>query len=189
MSDLKTHPTLPPDAPNLYLIGFMGTGKSIVGQRVAELLKIPFLDSDQWIEDNTGLSIPEIFARHGEPHFRELEYRFVMEEQPRCRTVISCGGGLVTNVELREKLKQEGVVVVLYASVETLLQRISGDSNRPLMKTDDPEKRIRELLAEREPVYRDAGVGIMIDGHTVAQVAEHVIRIYLDKLSLDRSHT
>ena len=186
MSDLKHSSNLPPDAPNLYLIGFMGTGKSIVGQKVSEILGLPFLDSDQWIVNNTGMSVPEIFERHGEAHFRELESRFVMEDQPRGGTVISCGGGLVTNAILREKLKQEGVVVVLYASVETLIQRISDDPNRPLMQTVDPEKRIRELLTERESIYKEAGVGIMTDGHTVAQVAEHVVRIYLDKLSTDQ---
>ena len=181
MSDSSKGPDLPSEPPNLYLIGFMGTGKSVVGQKVAELLRLRFMDSDQQIEESTGLSIPEIFQQYGESHFRELERRFVMEEQPKHGAVISCGGGLVTNPELREIIKSMGVVVVLYASVEIILQRIAGDANRPLMKTEDPEGRIRELLQQRESAYKDAGVGIMTDGHSIAQVAEHVVRIYLDK--------
>ena len=181
MSDPTKGPILPPESPNLYLIGFMGTGKSVVGQKVAELLQLPFMDSDQQIEERAGLSIPEIFQQYGESHFRELERRFVMEEQPRYGAVISCGGGLVTSPELRKVIKEMGVVVVLYASVEIILQRIAGDANRPLMKTDNPEGRIRELLQQRESAYKEAGVGIMTDGHSIAQVAEHVVRIYLDK--------
>jgi shikimate kinase len=183
MNDPKPHPSLPPDAPNLYLIGFMGTGKSVVGQKVAALLNLPFMDSDKMIEENEGMAIPEIFERLGELHFRALERKFILEDQPRYRTVISCGGGLVTNPELLDIIKKAGVVIVLYASVETLLKRTGSDSNRPLMKTDDPEKRIRDLLEQRESIYKEAGVGIMTDGHSIAKVAEHVIRIYLDKVS------
>lgn len=183
MNDRKSHPNLPPDAPNLYLVGFMGTGKSVVGQKVAASLNLPFLDSDKTIENNEGMSVSEIFDTLGESHFRKLERKFVLEDRPQNGSVISCGGGLVTNPELLSIIKKTGVVVVLYASIETLLQRISDDSNRPLMKTDHPEKKIRDLLEQREAIYKEAGVGIMTDGHPIAKVAEHVIRIYLHKVS------
>lgn len=173
---------IPPNAPNLYLVGFMGTGKSVVGQKIAENLNIPFLDSDKVIERNEGMQIPEIFEKFGEAHFRELERKFVYEDKPTHSTIISCGGGLVTNTELLEVIKSTGIVIVLYAGIETLLKRISGDMNRPLMKVDDPKTKIEELLKARESIYKQAGVGIMTDGHTITEVVHHVTRIYLEKI-------
>ena len=178
----RTTVAIPDDAPNLFLTGFMGTGKSVVGRRIARQLDLPFIDSDAWISECEGMDVAEIFARRGEAHFRELERRFVESEMPRHRAVISCGGGLITNPELLRMLKGIGVVVVFFASPETIYERISGDTQRPLMQVEDPQARIRELLAQRESFYKDAGVGIMTDGHTISQVADHVIRIYLDKI-------
>jgi shikimate kinase len=175
-------PRIPrPEAPNLYLVGFMGTGKSAVGQRVSQVLGMPFIDSDKWIEEDQGMSVASIFERKGEPFFRALERRFVFEDQPGCHSVISCGGGLVTQPELLQRIRLCGVVVVLYAGIETLLKRLSGDTNRPLMQVEDPRARIEALLAQRESAYKEAGVGIMTDGYSVQEVADHVIRIYLDK--------
>lgn len=177
-------PSLPANAPNLYLVGFMGTGKSAVGHRVAHQLQLPFCDSDHWIESHTGRSIPQIFAEQGESGFRELERQFIEEAQPEQRTVISVGGGLVTNANLLQRMQQMGVVVVLYASVETIYQRIALDPNRPLMQVDDPRKRIEALLAQREQVYKQAGVGIMTDGYGLQEVAEKVIRVYLSHVQV-----
>lgn len=164
------------------MVGFMGTGKSAIGSRVAQQLNMPFIDSDQHIESKEGMSIPEIFEKLGEPHFRELERRFIEEEQPSGGAVISCGGGLVTNPSLLEKIKNCGVVVVLYAGIDTLFRRIANDPNRPLMKTENPRERIEKLLSEREPIYKSAGIGIMTDGYTLQEVAEKVIRLYLEHM-------
>jgi len=169
-------------SPNLYLVGFMGTGKSTVGQKAAHLLNMPFLDSDQEIEKRCGLKISEVFARYGEEKFRELESEFVRDLQPRSRTVISCGGGLVTQPELLGILQTMGVVIVLYASLDTLEKRLSKDMSRPLMQVDNPRERIEALWEKRRPIYQKAGVGIMTDGYSTQEVAEHVARIYIDKL-------
>lgn len=171
------------DRSNLYLVGFMGTGKSTVGYRVAQMLGMPFLDSDHEIEKRAGMKVAEIFENLGEPRFREMESQFVDQWQPRSGNVISCGGGLVTNKSLLNKIQQMGVVVVLYASIDTLEKRLSRDQNRPLMQVENPKQRIEELLEERRPIYQNAGVGIMTDGHTSQEVADHVIRIYLDKIN------
>lgn len=183
MSD-PTHSRIPvpATAPNLYLVGFMGTGKSAVGSRVAQQLGMPFCDSDHWIESHEGASIPEIFASRGESGFRELERQFIEEAQPLHRSVISCGGGLITNPALLARMQQMGVVVVLYASVETLYQRIAQDPNRPLMRVADPRQRIESLLSEREEIYKQAGIGIMTDGYGLHEVADKVTRVYLSHL-------
>ena len=177
-----TYPKIPSTAKNLYMVGFMGTGKSAIGQRVAHSLKMPFIDSDHHIESKEGMSIPEIFEKLGEPHFRELERSFIEDEQPTGGTVISCGGGLVINPALLEKIKNTGIVVVLYASVDTLFRRIANDPNRPLMQTENPRARIVKLLTEREPIYKSAGIGIMTDGYTLQEVTEKVIRLYLEHM-------
>lgn len=176
------YPTIDSNAPNLYLVGFMGTGKSAIGHRVANTLNLPYRDSDHFIEASEGMSIPEIFERLGEAHFRDLERRFIEEDQPKTGTVISCGGGLVTNPRLLEQIKTTGIVIVLYASVDTIYQRIASDPHRPLMKVPDPRKRIEELLAQRESIYMQAGVGIMTDGYSIHEIADKVIRIYLDRI-------
>lgn len=174
---------LPDNAPNLYLVGFMGTGKSAVGQRVAQQLQVPFCDSDHWIESHTGQSIPQIFAEQGEAGFRELERQFIESAQPDHRTVISVGGGLVTNASLLHRMQQVGIVFVLYASVDTIYSRIALDPNRPLMQVEDPRERIQSLLEQREAIYKQAGIGIMTDGYGIQEVADKVARIYLSHVN------
>ncbi len=176
-------PQIPANAPNLYMVGFMGTGKSVIGSKVAQYLKMPFLDSDHFIEESEAMSIPKIFENFGEAHFRELERKFIEQDQPKGGAVISCGGGLVTNPELLTQIKKVGIVVVLYASVDTIYSRIAHDSHRPLMKVADPRQKIEELLGQREPIYKEAGIGIMTDGYSIHEVVEKVTRVYLDHLN------
>ena len=128
------------------------------------------------------MSIPQIFQTFGESHFRELERRFILDEQPKSGAVISCGGGLVTNPQLLEHIKSQGIVLVLYAGVDTIFQRIAADPNRPLMQVPDPRKRIEELLQQRESIYKNAGIGIMTDGYSIHEIVEKVIRIYLEHI-------
>jgi shikimate kinase len=169
--------------PNLFLVGFMGTGKSVVGRKVARLLQYPFLDTDEAIEDKEGLTVPQIFSHFGEQHFRDLEWNFLNEQMPSDNHVVSCGGGLITQPRCLDYIKKNGVVVVLYASIDTIFDRISGDTNRPLMQVENPRAVIEKLLEERDSIYRDAGVGIMTEGHTISEVAEHIARIYTEKSS------
>src|SRR4051812_8172478 len=105
---------------NLYLVGFMGTGKSTVGRLVAQKLGFAVFDSDHEIEQREGRSIPEIFAKDGEPAFRALERRFIEEGHPASRVVVSCGGGLVVPIGMLELLQAKGVVICLHASLETI---------------------------------------------------------------------
>ena len=166
-----------PDA-NLYLVGFMGTGKTTVGRMVAQRLGFTLLDSDQEIERQQGRPITQIFAEDGEPAFRALEREFIARGHPAAHTVVACGGGMVVPPGMLEMLREKGVVVCLHASIETILRRISGHSHRPLFNVENPEARLRELYAQREPVYRRAGTLILTDARPLTDVANHVLRTY-----------
>jgi len=161
---------------NLYLVGFMGTGKSTVGRAVAHKLGFNVLDSDHEIERQRGKSIPEIFAGEGEPAFRVMEREFIEGGHPAERTVVACGGGLVVQPGMLELLKTKGVVVCLHASLETILARTSRHQHRPLLVAENPEERIRTLYAAREPIYKRSGTVILTDARPLADVVAHVLR-------------
>lgn len=163
---------------NLYLVGFMGTGKSTVGRAVAQRVGFACLDSDHEIERAKGKDIPAIFAELGEPAFRVMEREFIEGGHPTMRTVIACGGGLVVQPGMLARLKAHGVVVCLHASVETILARTARQKNRPLLNVEDPEARIRKLFAEREPIYRSSGSVILTDGRPMNDIIAHVLRVW-----------
>lgn len=163
---------------NLYLVGFMGTGKSTVGRAVAARLGFQLVDSDQEIERIRGRTIPEIFAQEGEPAFRALERDFIEKGHPGERTVVSCGGGLVVQPGMLDALRARGVVLCLHASLATILARTSRNRNRPLLEVENPEERIRTLYAAREPIYRQAGTTVLTDARPLGEVVAHVIRVW-----------
>lgn len=167
------------ERPNLYLIGFMGTGKSSVGREVAKRLKMRFLDSDREIEQEAGKTIGELFAESGEAHFRELERRFVQSGHPASGCVVACGGGLPISPGMPALLTSRGIVVCLFANADTILQRTMHNDRRPLLQVEDPAARIRALLAEREPVYMNTGIGVYADGRQLSTVVGNVMRVYL----------
>ena len=160
---------------NLALIGFMGTGKSSVGRLTASLLHFTFLDTDRVIEARAGRSIAEIFQQDGEPAFRELERHVVEELTRRTKTVISTGGGLPLDEANLVSLKTHALVVCLWASPETVYERVRGANHRPLLQEPDPRARIRELLTVREPHYRQADVLVSTEMRSVRDVAIQVI--------------
>jgi shikimate kinase len=164
--------------PNLYLVGFMGVGKSAIGRRVARELSLRFIDSDQQIEKTQGKRIPEIFETEGEGRFREMERAFVESGHPSSGCVVSCGGGLVIQPGMKELLKERGVVICLFASAESIIERTSRNKNRPLLNVPDPAAKVRALLKEREPIYMDCGACITTDGRTIPEVVRHLIRTY-----------
>jgi len=163
---------------NLYLVGFMGTGKSTVGRAVAQKLGFNLLDSDYEIERRCGKEIPEIFAREGEAAFRRMEREFIDSGHPAERTVISCGGGLVIQPGMLALLKCKGVVVCLHASLETILARTARQRTRPLLAVENPDERVRALYAEREPIYKQSGTVILTDGRPLGDIAGHVMRAW-----------
>lgn len=161
---------------NLYLVGFMGTGKTTVGRAVGTKLGFQVLDSDHEIERLRGKSIPDIFAQDGEPAFRAYEREFIERGHPAERTIVACGGGLVVQPNMLELVQTKGVVVCLHASVETILARTARHRNRPLLEVENPEERIRTLYATREPIYKKSGTVILTDARPLQDIVAHVIR-------------
>jgi shikimate kinase len=160
---------------NLALIGFMGTGKSSVGWMVAELLHFTFLDTDELIVARAGKPITEIFAQQGEAAFRELEHKVVEELAGRTQTVVSTGGGVPVNPANLASLKTHALVVCLWASPEKIWENVRGQTHRPLVNVADPQARIRALLAEREPFYRQADGLINTERRSVREVALQIV--------------
>jgi shikimate kinase len=160
---------------NIALVGFMGTGKSCVGRLAAEALQFDFVDTDDLIESQCGLSIEEIFKQQGEGAFRQLEKQVVQNLGRRQKTVIASGGGLVADPENLASLKTHALVVCLWASPETIWERVQSQTHRPLLQTADPLGRIRELLALRDPLYRQADVLIQTGQRSPKEVVQQVL--------------
>lgn len=140
---------------NLILVGPMGAGKSTIGRLLARELHLPFKDSDKEIEVRTGADIPWIFDVEGEAGFREREQAVIADLCREDGLVLATGGGAVLRAENREALRGGGRVIYLHTSVEQQLERTARDRNRPLLQTADPGRVLRELLALRDPLYRE----------------------------------
>jgi shikimate kinase len=160
---------------NLALIGFMGTGKTSVGRAVAEQLHFQYVDTDETIQMRTGRSIADIFSKDGEAAFRAQEQRLVTELETHTKTVISTGGGLPAHPANLASLKTHALVVCLWASPEKIWERVKNQTHRPLLHDAEPQKRIRELLAAREPFYRQADVLVNTDIRSVREVVQQVV--------------
>jgi shikimate kinase len=160
---------------NLALVGFMGSGKSSVGQLVAAQLHFRFADTDELIEARAGKTISAIFNEEGELRFREYEREVVEKLKSLHRTVIATGGGLVAHQENLGALKTHALVICLWASPETIWERVRHQTHRPLLQTPDGPAKIRQLLAEREPFYRQADVLVNTEMRSVNEVVHQVI--------------
>jgi shikimate kinase len=163
------------DIRNLALIGFMGTGKSSVGRVLAAHFNFEMLDTDELIVQRAGRSITDIFEHEGEAIFRELEKQVVTELRSRSGCVISTGGGLGAHSEHLAALKEHSLTVCLWATPETIYERVRHSSHRPLLNHPDPQARIRELLGEREGVYKQADLLIGTEQRNIKEVAHQII--------------
>ena len=160
----------------------MGAGKTTVGRHLAELLGREFLDSDHEIERKTGASIPWIFEKEGEIGFRSREKTVINELTQRRQLVVATGGGAVTQAENRDYLKKRGIVIYLYTPVELQLQRTYRDKNRPLLQVENPEKKLRELLEARDPLYREVAHYIIETNQGAARdLAQRILQLILSK--------
>nr|WP_269835522.1 shikimate kinase AroK [Pseudomonas psychrophila] len=139
----------------MILVGPMGAGKSTIGRLLAKELHLPFKDSDKEIEVRSGANIPWIFDKEGEPGFRDRETAMIVELCHENGIVLATGGGAVMRPENRLALRNGGRVVYLHASIEQQVARTSRDRNRPLLRNANPEKILRDLLAIRDPLYRE----------------------------------
>lgn len=163
---------------NLYLVGFMGTGKSTVGRLVARQIGFEFLDSDYEIEKQQGKPVSQIFAEQGEPAFRAMEREFIERGHPGKKCIVSCGGGLIVPPGMLDLLRSRGVIICMHAPIETILQRTMHATHRPLLAVANPEQRLRELYGQREELYRRSGTMVLTDKRPLREIAAHVLRIY-----------
>ncbi len=164
--------------PNLVLIGYMGTGKTTVGKILARKLGMKFVDTDQEIERVTGMSVSDIFDKHGEIRFRSEEKAAVRRITREDNLVIATGGGAVLDRENVELLKENGLLVCLEAKPEIIHERTRRKKNRPLLRTEDPLQKIIKMLAEREPYYSLASYRIDTSRRELDDVVEAVRRVY-----------
>ncbi len=167
----------------IFLVGPMGAGKSTIGRCLAERLGRVFYDSDHEIERRTGASVPLIFAVEGEAGFRRWETLVLEDLVTRPNIVLATGGGAILAPGNRALLKAHGKTVYLHADWRTLWERVRRDRQRPLLQTDDPQARIMALLAERDPLYREAADLIVDTDQRAPHVAARVIVCGLKRIS------
>src|SRR5580692_2523175 len=147
-------------ARSIVLTGMMGVGKSSIGRRLAARLGVPFIDADAEIEKAAGMSIADIFARHGEADFRDGEARVIARMLDGGPQVLATGGGAFMNADTRAAIAAHGVSVWLKAEFDVLMRRIKRRQDRPLLKSDDPGETLRALMEQRYPVYAQADITI-----------------------------
>ena len=164
-------------AQNIFLVGPMGAGKSTVGRQLAEALSFTFKDSDQEIQRRTGVDIPTIFEFEGEEGFRGRERQVIEDLVAEERIVLATGGGAVLDAENRQNLTSRGVVIYLQCTPEQQFSRTSRDRGRPLLQTEDPLQVLRELMEERDPIYRQvADLVVSTEKRGTASVVKEILR-------------
>lgn len=160
----------------------MGAGKTTVGKLIAKRLNKTFIDSDHEIERRTGVNIPLIFELEGEAGFRAREAAIIEELTQQENLVLATGGGAVLNPQNRENLRRNGTVIYLRAKVEDLWQRTRHDKNRPLLQTADPRGKLKELFAQRDPLYQEVADIIVDSGEQSVHALVHHIEEQLKHL-------
>lgn len=174
---MTSQPTTPARGNNVFLIGPMGSGKTAVGKQLARLLHLQFYDSDAEIEHRTGVDIPYIFEKEGEAGFREREREVIDALTQMQDVIVATGGGAVLSPQNREHLASRGRVVYLQTGIEQQLERTRHGRQRPLLYTEDPERKLSELMTFRAPLYESiAAVVVCTDGRQVRAVADEVVQ-------------
>ncbi|TLS36346.1 shikimate kinase [Pseudalkalibacillus caeni] len=157
----------------IYLIGFMGAGKTTVGKALSDKLEVPVIDTDEYIEREKKKTIKAIFKEEGEPAFRDYESQ-ILRMLPKRYVVITTGGGIVTREENLTWMKQNGLVIYLYCNTEELLKRLKNDKTRPLIQ-QNKEDAITRLLMDRAPLYKQAHFTIDTSWLNVDQVVSRIM--------------
>jgi shikimate kinase len=165
-------------AQNIILVGPMGAGKTTIGKQLARALGRTFYDSDRFIEERTGANIPLIFELEGEDGFRRREKAAIAELVQMENIVLATGGGAILDPENRDLFTRQGFVIYLRAPLEQLINRTAKDKNRPLLQTTDPQKKLQEILAVRDPLYREVADEILeTDSSPVRHVVKRIISL------------
>jgi shikimate kinase len=170
-------------ARSVVLVGMMGSGKSSIGRRLAARLGVPFIDADAEIEARAGgMTIAEIFERHGEPYFRAGEARVIARLLEHGPQVLATGGGAFMNRDTRAAIRLKGVSIWLKAELDVLMKRIKRRGDRPLLKTDDPAATLTALIDERYPVYAEADLTVLSRDVPHEAIVEEIVAALRDRL-------
>lgn len=170
-------------ARSVVLVGMMGSGKSSVGRRLAARLGISFVDADTEIEAAAGMTIPEIFAQHGESYFRAGEARVIARLLDQGPQVMATGGGAVMDASTRALIRTKGVSIWLKAEVDVLLKRTKRRNDRPLVD------KIKDLLPMREPLYAEADIIIQSRDEPHETIVDEALAALAQRLGVDKEHT
>lgn len=161
---------------NIFLIGFMGTGKSAVSAYLSSLYGMDLVDMDQVIAGREGMSIPDIFNTHGENYFRNLETDLLIEMQTHKNTIVSCGGGVALRVQNVTEMKKSGHIFLLTATPQTILERVNNSEERPLLNGNKNIEFIENLMEERRPKYEAAAdIIIHTDDKSICEVCREIL--------------
>ncbi|MEE8359773.1 MAG: shikimate kinase [Candidatus Omnitrophota bacterium] len=163
---------------NIALVGFMGTGKSVIAKRISRRLKMKYVSTDSIIEAKEKRPINEIFTKDGEPYFRIVEREAVREVSAMENCVVAAGGGVVLNEDNMADLRKGGIIVCLNASAKDVYERTKSYANRPLLNVPDPLAKIKELMDKRELYYKKADYQVETSSKTVDEVVDEVIAIW-----------
>ena len=166
---------------NIYLVGFMGTGKTAAGKAVAKKKKLQFVDLDELIELREKRVISDIFAKYGEPYFRKVEKRVLKEVSQEKKFVVACGGGIVLDKGNIKIMKDTGIIICLTASFQVILERTRAYRHRPLLNVSKPRKQIELLLKLRSPYYAQADKTIDTSKLSIKETVEKILKPALKK--------
>ncbi len=166
---------------NIYLVGFMGTGKTSVGRALAKSKKWNFIDLDELIELKQQRSIVDIFAAQGEPYFRKIEKKALKQVSAEHKFVVACGGGVVLDPDNIKLMKKTGILICLCATCQIILKRVSASTLRPILNVANPQERIELLLKMRAPYYRQADKSIDTSKLSVKQVVAKISKMLVVK--------
>lgn len=162
---------------NIIITGFMGSGKSIVAEGLAQKLGMEFIDMDQIIEKGQGMSISDIFTRYGEKYFREQENKLVKELSQKENMVIATGGGTLLSADNAKMLSEKGEIICLYADSKVLYNRLKRKDNRPLLKGGNLLDRINQLIEERKKIYDNIKLKIDTSDLNIQEVVDKIVDI------------
>jgi len=161
---------------NIFLIGFMGSGKSSVAFYLSREYKMEIIEMDQLIVEREGMSIADIFAKHGEDYFRDIETNLLVEIQGAQNKVVSCGGGVVLREQNISEMRKSGHIVLLAAKPETILERVKDNDDRPLLQGNKNVEFISEMMEKRRKRYEQAAdVVVQTDGKEIAQICQEIL--------------
>ncbi|MEN6413525.1 MAG: shikimate kinase [Veillonellales bacterium] len=163
---------------NVVLIGFMGTGKTSVGRLLAARLHRPFIDTDSKIEQESGITVSEMFKQYGEAYFREQEKAVIAKVSRYTNTVIATGGGVVTSAGNMTRLKRNGIIIALQASLEVILERTERCNVRPLLDCPDRRRTVAALLRAREPLYGIADFTVDTSSLSPQQITDDIMNFF-----------